>query len=169
MTNVWRWIFQPRIGLLTYLTGLVGIKPMMWMAHRWTAIGGLSIMTISGIMGVPLLIYMSSILAINPELFDAARIDGANRIQVKIKIVLPLLGPSILLCILITMMSGFFIMETILLMTGGGYGSQTFMFNIFSEGINKQRIGLASARNVVMFFLIMAMVVFKRKMEAMRR
>jgi len=103
MVNVWRWIFQPRIGLLTYLSGLVGIKPMMWMANRWTAIGGLSVMTISGIMGVPLLIYMSSILSINPELFDAARIDGANKIQVKLRIVLPLLGPSVLICILITM------------------------------------------------------------------
>ena len=58
MTNVWRWIFQPRVGLLTYLIGLVGIKPIMWMSERYFAIGGLSIMTISGIMGVPLLIYM---------------------------------------------------------------------------------------------------------------
>ena len=168
MTNVWRWIFQPRIGLLTYLIGLIGIEPVMWMGNRWTAIGGLSVMTISGIMGVPLLIYMSSILSINPELFDAARIDGATMLQVKFKIVFPLLIPSMLLCILITMMSGFFIMETILLMTGGGYGTQTFYFNIFSEGINRQKIGLASARSVLMFFVIMTMVAFKRKMEGMR-
>ncbi len=169
MTMVWRYIFQPRVGLITYLTGLVGIPPVMWMAVRSTALFGISIMTISGIMGVPLLIYMSSILSINPELFDAARIDGATKLQVKLRIVLPNLGPSILLVILITMMCGFFIMETVLLMTGGGYGTQTFIFNIFSEGINRNRIGLASARNVIMFFVIMAMVAMKRKFEGLKK
>ena len=166
MTMVWRYIFQPRTGLITYLTGLVDVPSVMWMANRWTAVGGISIMTISGIMGVPLLIYMSSILSINPEVFDAARIDGASRFQVKTRIVVPMLGPSILLVILITMMSGFFIMETILLMTGGGYGTQTFIFNIFYEGINNSKVGLASARNVIMFFVIMTMVFIKRKLEA---
>jgi len=168
MTMVWRYIFQPRTGLITYLTGLVGIQPVMWMANRSTAIAGISIMTISGIMGVPLLIYMSSILSINPEVFDAARIDGASRFQTKTRIVIPMLGPSVLLVILITMMSGFFIMETILLMTGGGYGTQTFIFNIFDEGINNGKVGLASARNVIMFFVIMFMVFIKRKVEARR-
>lgn len=168
MTMVWRYIFQPRTGLITYLTGLFGIPSVMWMANRWTAVGGISVMTISGIMGVPLLIYMSSILSINPEVFDAARIDGASRFQVKTRIVIPMLGPSVLLVILITMMSGFFIMETILLMTGGGYGTQTFIFNIFHEGINNSKIGLASARNVLMFFVIMTMVFIKRRLEARR-
>jgi multiple sugar transport system permease protein len=168
MTQVWRWIFQPRIGLLTYLTGLIGIKPVMWMAERWTAIFGISIMTISGIMGVPLLIYLSSILSINPELFDVARMDGATTLQVRTRIVLPLLVPSILLVILLTMMSGFFILETILLMTGGGYKTQTFIFNIFAEGINRSRIGLASARSVLMFFVILAMVLTKRRLEKRR-
>lgn len=168
MTMVWRYIFQPRTGLITYLTGLVGIPSVMWMSFRPTAIGGISIMTISGIMGVPLLIYMSSILSINPEVFDAARIDGTTRFQIKTRIVIPMLGPSVLLVILITMMSGFFIMETILLMTGGGYGTQTFIFNIFYEGINNSKVGLASARNVIMFFVIMAMVFVKRKLEARR-
>lgn len=165
MTLIYRWIFQPRIGLITYLTGLVGIPPVMWMANRWTAIGGIAGMTISGIMGVPLLIYMSSILSINPELFDVARMDGATQFQIKTKIVLPLLGPSVLLVILITMMSGFFIMETILLMTGGGYDTQTFIFNIFDQGINQSKIGLASARSVIMFFVILTMVLVKRRLE----
>ncbi len=168
MTMVWRYIFQPRTGLITYLTSLVGIPSVMWMSNRWTAVGGISIMTISGIMGVPLLIYMSSILSINPELFDSARIDGATRLQMKTRIIIPMLGPSVLLVILITMMSGFFIMETILLMTGGGYGTQTFIFNIFYEGINNSKVGLASARNVLMFFVIMAMVFVKRKLETRR-
>jgi multiple sugar transport system permease protein len=94
--------------------------------------------------------------------------DGCTQLQIKTKIVLPLLLPSILLVILITMMSGFFILETILLMTGGGYKTQTFIFNIFQEGINKSRIGLGSARSVIMFFVILTMVLVKRRLEKKR-
>lgn len=169
IASVWRWIYHPRIGLLNYLTSFIGMKPVTWMANRYTGIAGMSVMTISGIMGVPLLIYLSSILSIPAEVFDAARVDGASRIQVKLRIVLPLLGPSILLVVLITMMSGFFIIETILMMTNGGYGTQTFMFNIFYEGVDKQRVGMAAARSALLFVIVMAMAVVKRKLEGLKR
>lgn len=169
MTNVWKWIFQPRTGLLTYVVRLFGLEPRLWMANRWIAILGLSVMCISGIMGVPLLIYMSSILSIPKECFDAARIDGANNWQIKWRIIIPLLGPTVLMVVLITMMSGFFIMETILLMTGGGYGTANFMFNVFVEGINRQRIGLASARSFILFSIILIMALSKRKLEGLKK
>jgi multiple sugar transport system permease protein len=169
MTGVWKWIFQPRTGLLTYFVKLLGMEPKLWLTNRWVGILGLSVMCISGIMGVPLLIYMSSILSIPKECFDAARIDGANNFQIKFRIIIPLLGPSILMVVLITMMSGFFIMETILLMTGGGYGTANFMFNIFSEGINRQKVGLASARSFMLFAIILTMALTKRKLETMKK
>ncbi len=169
MTGVWKWIFQPRTGLLTYFVKLVGLEPKLWLTNRWIGILGLSIMCISGIMGVPLLIYMSSILSIPKECFDAARIDGANNFQIKWRIIIPLLGPSILMVVLITMMSGFFIMETILLMTGGGYGTANFMFNIFSEGINRQRVGLGSARSFLLFIVILIMAVSKLRLERLKK
>jgi len=165
ISQVWRWIFQPRLGLLNYLLGLLGIQGPMWMAERIPAIGGISLMTIMGGLGFPLLIYLSGILSINKELFATARIDGANEWQIKTRIILPLLIPSVLLMILLTMGTGFYFVATILEMTGGGHGTSNFMYDIFSTAYYKRRIGVAAARSTIVFVLVLGMVIAKRRIE----
>jgi len=169
ISQIWRWIFQPQHGFLNWVLSLFGIESVMWMAQKNTAIIGISIMTIMGGMGIPLLIYLSNILSIDNEIFDAARMDGANNLQIKSRIVFPLLIPSTLLVILLTMGAGFYILETILMMTGGGFGTQNFMYNIFHEGMNKRALGMASARSMLLFLLAISMVIGKRKLESLRR
>ena len=169
ISQVWRWIYQPRVGLINYLLSFLNIEPIMWMGGRYTAIIGISLMTILGNMGVPILVYLSNILSINPELYDAARIDGATKLQIKIKIVIPLLLPSILLVVLITMATGFFMLGTILMMTGGGYGTSNFMYNIYSEGALKRSVGMASARSAILVVIVLGMAILKRKLEEMKR
>lgn len=166
ISQVWRWIFQPKIGLLNYLLGLVGVEPIVWMGNRYTAIFGISVMMIMGSMGLPLLLYLSNLLSIPSEIFDAARIDGASNWQIKRKILFPLLVPTVLLIVLMSMTTGFYLLEPILMMTGGGRGTATFQFDIYNVGVNQRAIGLGAARNIMLFALAVVVVVAKRKIEA---
>lgn len=165
ISQVWKWIFQPRLGILNHLLGLIGIEGPMWMGERFTAIGGISLMTIMGGLGFPLLIYLSAILSINKELFDTARVDGANEWQIKTKILLPFLLPTVLLIVLLTMGTGFYFVATILEMTGGGHGTANFLYDIFSQAYYKRQMGMASARSTIVFVLVLGMVIAKRRIE----
>ena len=165
ISQVWRWIFQPRMGILNHLLGLVGIAPVMWMGTRVSAITGISLMMVMGGMGLPLLIYLSRILAIDEELYETAVMDGASKFQIRMRVVLPELIPTILLVVLMTMFSGFYILETIIMMTGGGYGSRNFIFDIYHQGIYKNALGVASARSVLLFVLVFALTFLKRRAE----
>ena len=162
ISQSWRWIFQPQYGVLTWLLGLFGIEPIVVMGSRYTAIFGLSIMSIMGGLGLPLLLYMSSISSIDPAVFDAARIDGASKFQRRMRIVFPLLIPTIFLIIFMTMTGGFFLLESILMMTGGGRGTASFLFDIYDQGFNRRAVGVASARSI-MTFIPVALLIWVRQ------
>lgn len=131
---------------------------------------GISIMQILGGMGLPLLLYMSAVMSIPAEVFDAARIDGASKFQRRIRIVFPMLVPVMFLVMLMSMTGPLFMLEAVLMMTGGGRGTSTLMVDIFKTGIQRSMIGLATARSMLAFVTVGVLLLFRgRLMKYVRR
>ena len=98
------------------------------------------------------LILLAGLQSIQPELYEAARIDGASPRQILMRITLPLLMPHILLAGLLRSVDSFKIFDKVYALTGGGPGqaTETLSMYVYRQGFKFFDVGIASAAAVVM-------------------
>jgi len=116
-------------------------------------------------IGYYMVLYLSGLQAIPQELEEAARIDGATRVQVFFRITLPLLRPTILLCTLLSTLAAIKVFEEVYVMTGGGpFGSTyTAFLYVYHKAFQDFRFGLAAAASLVIgaASLVLSLVHFR--------
>jgi len=172
VATVWQWIFHPtEIGLANYLLGLAGAEPVIWFGRQMTAIGAICIIILTTYIGSYVLIYLATMMAISPELYDAARVDGATWMQVRFRVIVPMISPTIGLVMIMVTISAMQIWALVFLLTNGGpnYGTTTMMFNIYEEGFLYQRYGYASAKSFILFLTILALVLAQQRFRGLQQ
>ncbi|MAS37379.1 MAG: hypothetical protein CL610_25485 [Anaerolineaceae bacterium] len=153
---MWRMVYDPYDGLLNRLLQVFGVNASTaWLANEQTALWAIIGAGFPWIGAFPLLIYMGGLLNINSELFEAARIDGANWWVRFWRIDFPLLRPQTMLLVFFAFngaVSGF---EHIFVFTRGGPGIATYvpglqMYFRIAEG----EFGYASAIGAILFIIV---------------
>lgn len=123
---------------------------------------GLVILSNWQLIGYMMIIYIAGIQNIPGELIDAARVDGASRMQIVRHITLPLVMPSITICFFLTLTNGFKCFDQNLALTAGAPGKQSSLlaldiYNTFYTRTGWEGVGQAKA---VVFFIIVAALSF---------
>ena len=113
---IWAWIFDPNIGLLNQVLQI----NINWLYDSKFALPALIIVSVWKLIGYNMIIFLSSLSSITNSMFEAAKIDGANAIQIFKNVTIPLLSPTIFFVIIITAISSFQVFDLIYLMTQGG-------------------------------------------------
>lgn len=123
-------------------------------------------------IGYMMIIYIAGIQNIPTDLIEAARIDGATRIQTLFKITIPMVMPSVTICLFLTLTNSFKLFDQNLALTAGGPGRTTSMlaldiFTTFYNRIGWEGVGQAKA---VLFFILVGVIsltqlYFTRKKE----
>jgi len=167
IANVWKWIFDYRYGLANWLVGLVGIKPIMWLASPSYAMAAVSIMILFSTAGSYLMMYSASIMSIPHEILEQARVDGASWLQQKLKIVIPMIMPTVLLSVVLMIIAVMQMWEFIYQLTYGGPsgGTASPVFDIYITGFEQGRYGYASAKALKLLVVILAMALIKKQIE----
>ncbi|MFR6055133.1 MAG: carbohydrate ABC transporter permease [Eubacteriales bacterium] len=116
--------------------------------------------------GQNMIVYMATILSINPSLFEAARIDGAGDGQIFFRITVPLLKPMLIYILVTSMVGGLQMFDIPFLLNGGGpdYASETLATYIYKQAFTgQQNYNIASAGSMYLLFmaLIISGVIFK--------
>ncbi len=122
---------------------------------------GLVVVTNWQMVGYMMIIYIAGILAISPELLEAAEIDGANSWQTLKSITIPLVMPAFTICTFLTVANSFKLFDQNLALTNGAPGRASAMlaldiFHTFYGSIGTEGVGQAKA---VMFTIFVAIVV----------
>lgn len=170
---LWRMIYDPVSGLLNQFLGSVGLATWQraWLGDEQTALWAIIAAGFPWIGAFPFLIYLGGLLTINAELYDAARVDGANWWTRFWRIDLPLLKPQTGLLLFFTFVGSVQSFGGIYLFTGGGPGYATSVpaLQMYKQ-IAGGEFGYASAIGVVLFCIIIAGTVinlrFRRSNEA---
>jgi alpha-glucoside transport system permease protein len=165
---------EPQTGLLNALIGVVGIGPIPWLQvenFSWNTVFLIVAMTWMW-AGFAMVIISAALKGINPELLEAARVDGANEWQVFRGIVFPLLVPTLVVVsttIIITALKAFDIVYT---MTGGQLHTDVIANLMYKEMFSFNQFGRASAIAVVLLVAIVPIMFFNigrfRAQEAVR-
>lgn len=122
-------------------------------------------------IGYMMIIYIAAIQNVPPELIEAAEIDGATKSQILRKVTIPMVMPSVTICLFLTITNSFKLFDQNLALTGGAPAKQTQMlaldiYNSFYGRVGSSGVGQAKA---VIFFLLVAIVSFTQLIITRRK
>ncbi len=151
---LWKFIYNPDFGLLNNIIKLFGGDPVNFLSYD-RAIWSVLIVLIWHGFGWGMLIYYTGIKNIDPVLYEAAAIDGANQKTTFLRITLPLMKPVIQVNVTMAIISALKQMETVYLLTGGGPGNSTqFTANyLYQQAFKAFRYGYGNAIGVVFIII----------------
>lgn len=162
---LWKFIYNPDFGLLNNIIKAFGGKgDINWFSTDF-AIWSVLIVLIWHGFGWGMLIYYTGIKNIDPVLYEAAAIDGANPRQVFLKITLPLMKPVIQVNVTMAVISALKQMETVYLLTNGGPGNSTqFTANyLYQQAFKAFRYGYGNAIGVIFIIICLLATVLLNK------
>ena len=157
---IWRWLFDERVGLINYVARSLHLveSPIPFLNSFFWALPSVIVANIWQMLGFYMIVLLTGLQAIPPNLYEAAAIDGANAWRRFKRITLPLLKPSLFLCIVIGMLNSFTSFDLVYVMTGGGPGRATELLvtYIYRLGFSQTRFDYAAAVTVVFFALLVS-------------
>lgn len=167
---VWQWIYHPLWGPLNRVLDALGLEAISrgWLADPNTALYAVLGAAIWGAFGFVTMVLYAGLQSVSTDLVDAAEVDGANWFQRARYVVIPAIAPVLTLVTAITLIGGFAVIDFILIMTGGGPGTETSTlgFYAYKKGFQLNEIGYGSAVSMLMTVLtLIAAVVFVRIRE----
>lgn len=158
----WRLIYEPTTGLLNVVLNAVGLSGL---AHPWLGDFALALPA-TGVVatwmeyGLVMVLFLAGIQRISPELFDAARVDGAGlRSEVR-HVTIPGLRYEILVAVVVTLIDSFRNFALIFNLTKGGPGNATVVpvLEVYRRGILHGRVGSASAIGITITVVLVLLV-----------
>lgn len=155
---VWRFIFINGFGAIGELTGW-RLFDLPWLGTPETGFWASVIVFVWQRTGYLMVIYIAAIVNINPDLLEAARIDGATPAQSLFSVVIPLVMPAFTVCLFLVLSWTTKMFDVIFSLTAGGpFGStETFAMNIYYEAFSYNNYGMGSAK-AVLFFLAVGII-----------
>ena len=157
IASIWLWIFHFE-GPVNWLLG----TDIWWYGAGRTAIPAVALVTTSVSMGGIIIILLAATLSIDKDLFDAAKIDGARPWQIKRRIVVPIIAPTIALMVLLGVIATPQIIQFIIALAPYEYAS-TMAYSIYREAFAMSRMGPASAQAMVLLVWMLGMAWVKAK------
>lgn len=160
---VWRLLFGSANGWLNGLLGLVGLGPYNWLKDEWLAQVPVVTLTLWAGLGFSTLIVLGGLQAIDAEIYDAAKIDGANGWQTFSQITVPLLRPVVVFLVISSTLATATLFSQPYVVTRGGPANETLtpLLHVYNTGIGATgaaRIGDASALSVLLTLATLAVV-----------
>lgn len=156
--QLWQKIYNGDYGLLNAFLSMVGIQGQDWLGQESTALIAAFIPNLWQYIGYHMLIMYAGIKSISPDINEAAKIDGANRLQIAWKITIPLLKPILQVCVTLSLIGALKIFDLIYVLTGGGPFFSTevptiYMYKTIFDSFN---YGYGSA--IAIFVIIECMI-----------
>ncbi len=189
---VWAFLYSPDNGLINLVLGALGINGPKWLGEPsgifqliaqaagshlpdWAAgpslaLVSLIIFTTWVFVGFDMTIFLAGLGNIPAELYEAARIDGADGWQLFRRITIPLLSPTTFFLVILSVIGSFKAFNHIYVMTQGGPGNATTVSSIliFNQMYQYNRYGYSAALSFVLFAVILALTVAQNRVGGQR-
>lgn len=155
---IWQFIFIKGFAAIGDLTGLSFFQ-LSWLGTEATAFWAIVIVSVWQGAGYLMIIYVAGLNNIPSDLLEAADIDGATRFQMLKNIILPLLMPSITVCLFLSISWAFKMFDLNFALTQGGpfNSTRSVALDIYFEAFQNNRYGLGTAKALV-FFIVVASI-----------
>ena len=153
---IWQFIFTRAFPALGELLGW-GVFQQSWLGTPQTAFWGIAIVSIWQWTGYTMIIYVAGINSISADVQEAAMLDGATGLQKFFRVTLPLIMPSVTICLFWTITRACTMFDLPFALTAGGpfRSSETIAMNIYTEAFTRNNYGLGSAKAMLFFAAVL--------------
>jgi multiple sugar transport system permease protein len=159
----WQWIFQSeRYGLFNFLLISIGLPPVGWLYGPTSAMIALLIGNVWRGVSFHMIVQLAGLQTISDELYEAAYVDGASRVQSFLRVTLPLMRFSILISWIYGSILTFGVFDIVETLTGGGPGrtTETLSLYIYHTSFRQYRMGRGASLSVIMFLINLGLTLF---------
>ena len=161
---VWNWVYHPNWGALNSMLGSVGLGGLAqnWIGNPDIALFALATTANWSGYGFCMVLFLSGLNAIDPTLYDAAKLDGANKRQEFRNVTLPGIANTTNVVVLIVFINTVRVFDIVWVMTAGGPNGSTEVLGtlIYRETFQNLNVGYGSAIAMFMVFIILFCTVF---------
>lgn len=171
VTVVWKWMYNNYYGIFNYLGKTMGLieKNINWLGDEKWALWCIILILFTTSVGQPIVLYVSALSNVDASIVEAAKVDGANDMQVFWKIKWPSIKPTTLYILIITTINSFQCFALIQLLTSGGpnHSTDTVMYYIYYTAFKLYDYGYGNAMGVVLaiFIAILSGIQYKMGQE----
>ncbi|WP_328803605.1 ABC transporter permease subunit [Paenibacillus silvestris] len=163
--GMWILMLSPDTGIVNGIIKLVGAeKPIAFMSSADSARWVMVLTSVWKEMGFICILYLATIVAINPALYEAARMDGANRWQLVRYVTLPSLVSTMKVVIMLNVLSILRIFDQIIVMRNGAIAKKVdvIMMYTYQKGILEFKVGLATSAGFLVIFATLLITLVTR-------
>ena len=148
---------SPFGGVLNTILDTLGVAPIIWTVSGFWMRIVIIVFSIWRGIGIPIVLFLAGLQSIHPELYDAARVDGAAGWNLLRYMTIPLMRPMIIFVTVTSLIGSFQIFEPIWLISKGGPANQTnvMLFQIYNDAFVNNNLGLASAGAIIMAIVLL--------------
>ncbi len=167
---IWQFIFKI---VLKELAGhqFLGFLRQPWLGNPNFSFWAIVIMSLWTSVGYIMVIYIAALQGIPTEFREAARVDGANKVQIFFKITLPMIMHAVTINVFLTLRNSFMTFDQIYGLTGGGPGrsTQVMSLNIYEEAFSSYfRFGYANAKGIILFLFVLLLTFIQFRVTRQR-
>ena len=161
---VFSWFYDPTNGLLVHVLQFFGIPPIAVLSDERFVTYGIVIAGLYPQIAYCMILYLTGLNNLRPDLIEAARLEGAKGWTMLWKIVMPQLRPATFIAVVVTIIGSLRSFDMISIMTQGGpYGqSRVLAYYMYEQALSEYgyRMGYGTAIATVLFFIMLVYIVF---------
>lgn len=161
---IWARIFaSTETGLINAILAKFDIAAVPWLNDTMLAMPAVATATVWWTVGFNTLVLLAGLQGINEELFDAAKVDGANVMQRFRHVTIPGLRRTMAFVSVLQVIASFQIFGQVDLMTGGGPAgaTRTIVYYIWERGFSYWQLGYGAAMAFILFLVLMVISIFQ--------
>ncbi|MDD3145891.1 MAG: sugar ABC transporter permease [Candidatus Riflebacteria bacterium] len=162
---IWNFIYHPDFGLLNKILDIFSIDPRAWLQDPTWAMPAIIFMSVWKGLGYNVIIFLTGLQNIPRHLYEAARIDGANRWHQFRHITWPLLSPTTFFIFTISTIGSFQVFSQVYMMTPRGgplKSTMVVVYYLYRKAFEQFEFGYALAAAFVLFMIIFACTLFNK-------
>lgn len=159
-TIVWGFLLQDNGGI-NGLLSVFGIEGPNWLREGPTAVAAVVVVQVFKNVGLNMVLFLSALQGVPAELYEAGRVDGASGWTLFRRITLPLISPTLLLTVIITIVGALQVFAQIAVLTAGGPGLSTtvLVYYLFQQAFLFHHFGYGSTLAILLFVIVLILTV----------
>lgn len=164
---VFRWLFHSDYGYINYFLSFLGVAPQKWLTAPNLTIVSVTVFTIWNGLAFKIVLFLAGLQKIDPQYYQAARIDGTPPHRVFFRITMPLLSSTFWMVVIISVIHAFKTYNEVYSLFGGngagpGNSAITVVYYIYDMFFNRSQVHYASAAAIIFLVIVLALTAIQK-------
>lgn len=162
---IWSFVFDGNYGITASVAGFFGAESFFILADREWAFAAVMTVIVWKYFGFHMMIYIAALQSVPEDQIEAARIEGAKRLQIVRYVQIPHIKPAIIVSAFFAIIGALQVFDVIIPLTNGGPSNQThtIVTYLYTFGLTRLNIGFGSAVGVILFIAAITVALFYQR------